>query len=41
MFGIKKEVLVTAAVALAAIVVVSAFQRHVMKLPVVGGYLPQ
>ena len=41
MFGIPKSVLMTAGVALAAFVVVAAVQRHVMPLPVVGGYLPK
>lgn len=41
MLGIKKEVLITAAVAIAAVAAVAFVQRHVIKLPVVGGYLPQ
>lgn len=31
----------TALVALAAVVVVAAVQRHVMPIPVIGPYLPQ
>lgn len=41
MFGVNKAVLHTAAVALAAVVVVAMIQRHVVKVPVIGGYLPQ
>ena len=37
----SKAHLNTAMVALAAYVVVAAFQKHVMRVPVIGGYLPQ
>ena len=41
MFGIPKPVLTTAAVALAAYIVVAMVQRHVMAVPVLGTYLPK
>ncbi len=41
MLGIKREYWVTAAVALAAVAAVAFVQRNVVKVPVVGGYLPQ
>jgi len=37
----KKEYLVTAAVALAAFAVVAFVQQKVMAVPVIGGYLPK
>lgn len=40
MFGIPKHVWQTAAIALAAVVVVSVIQRNVIKVPVIGQYLP-
>ena len=41
MFGIPKHYWQTAAVALAAFIVVAAVQRHVMPVPVIGPYLPK
>lgn len=41
MLGISKPLLTTAAVALAAYVVVAIIQRHAVKVPVIGVYLPQ
>lgn len=37
----SKAHLTIAAVAIAAVVLVAAFQRHVMAVPVVGDYLPK
>jgi len=41
MLGIRKEIWVTAGVALAAYVVVAFVQRSVYPIPVVGAYLPK
>ncbi len=41
MLGIKKEIWVTAGVALAAFAVVAMVQRHIVPVPVVGTYLPK
>lgn len=41
MLGIPAGYWKTAAVALAAFVVVAAVQRHVMQVPVIGVYLPK
>lgn len=41
MLGIKKEVWVTAGIALAAFAAVAFFQRTVAPVPVVGQYLPK
>lgn len=37
----KKEYLVTGAVALVAVMVVAFVQQKVMPIPVIGGYLPK
>jgi hypothetical protein len=41
MFGISKPVLHTAAIALAAVLIVAFVQRKVFALPVLGDYLPK
>ena len=41
MFGIKKEVWVTAGIALAAFMAVALFQRNVAPIPMIGGLLPK
>jgi len=41
MFGIRKEIWVTAGVALAAFAVIAFIQRSVFAIPVVGAYLPK
>lgn len=41
MFGVSKAHIATAVVALVAVAVVAAFQRHVMSVPIVGPYLPK
>ena len=40
MFGVSKATLQTAGTVVVVLILVAAVQRHVMKVPVVGGYLP-